>query len=73
MMHYNYIGGMGIGFFYQLLIFAIFFLVVWWLIKSNPSLGKKGASNPSEILKMRLAKGEISKKEYEELKKEIIK
>jgi putative membrane protein len=66
--------GMGYGWLFQLAIFVIFFLVVWWLLRSNPSFMKgesKPGESPSDILKRRLAKGEITKKEYAELKKEI--
>lgn len=62
-------GMMGYGWLFQLIIFAVFFLVVWWLLKSNNF--RKDEGTPSEILKKRLAKGEITKKQYEELKKEI--
>jgi len=65
--------GMGYGWIFQIVIFVIFFFVVWWLLKNNSVM--KGESNqnetPSEILKRRLVKGEITKKEYNELKKEI--
>jgi putative membrane protein len=58
--------GMGYGWLFQLAVFILFFLVVWWLLKSQ-----KDSQSPSEILKTRLAKGEITKEEYHTLKKEI--
>lgn len=65
--------GMGYGWIFQIIIFVIFFIVVWWLLKNNNVI--KNESNqkesPLDILKRRLAKGELNKKEYEELKKEI--
>lgn len=65
--------GIGNGWLFQIIILVIFFLIVWWLLKRNPSF-IKGASNESasEILKRRFANGEITKKEYEQLKKEIM-
>lgn len=72
MMHYYGSWGMGFGFLFQLLIFVAFFLIVWWVIKNHHGFGKGFSSEePIDILKKRLAKGEISKKEFEELKKEI--
>jgi len=62
-MHTGYFG---LGWLFQLLVFVAFFAVVWWLLK-----GSKGSEGPEQILKRRLASGEISKKEYEALKKEI--
>ena len=59
----------GYGWIFQVLIFIAFFLVVWWLIKEQPKRVKK--EKPIDILKRRLASGEISRQEFEELKKEI--
>ena len=64
MMH----GGFGFGWIIQIIIFVAFFAIVWWLLRSNQMQKTESAS---EILKKRLVSGEISKKEYEELKKEI--
>lgn len=58
----------GFGWIIQIIIFIAFFAIVWWLLRSNQMQKTESAS---EILKKRLASGEISKKEYEELKKEI--
>ena len=65
-MH-NGIFGMGYGIITQIVIFALFFLIVWWLIKKNPQSQEKAI----DILKKRLAAGEITKKQFEQLKKEI--
>ncbi len=71
MMDYMYYGhgGMGFGWIYQLLIFILFVGVMFWILNSN----KQNYSNKSalDILNERLAKGEISVKEYKELKKEL--
>jgi putative membrane protein len=66
--------GIGYGWIFQIIIFILFFLVVWWLMKNNSSAFKQEKApneNPADILKRRLAKGEITKKEFEELKKDI--
>lgn len=65
-------GGFGMGFgwiFMLLLIGAVIWLIVT-LTNQARSDGKIG-DDASEILKRRYAKGEISKKEYEEMKKEL--
>jgi len=60
-----------------------FMMVVWWgliilgvIALGKVLLGKNTPSNtqssPLEILKRRYAKGEISKDEYENLKKDIL-
>lgn len=70
----GHMGGMySYGWLYQILIFIIFFLIVYWLIKSNQNtiISTKTEELPIDILKRRLAKGDITKKEFESLKKEI--
>ena len=66
----GFFGMMGFGWIFQILIFVIFFLVVWWLIRTDRA-GRKEIEGPGQILKRRLAKGEITKKEYDILRKEI--
>ena len=70
MMGYGYLG---FGWLFQIIILVLFFLVVWWMIKSAGSFGFKYGTNETalDILKKRLAKGEIDQKEYERLKKEV--
>jgi putative membrane protein len=58
------------GWILQVLIFVLFFLIVWWLMKSG-RFTQQQQETAEEILKKRLAKGEITKKEYDSLKKEI--
>lgn len=57
----------GFGMLVQLLLFVTFIMVILWVVKS----GRYSEESAEEILKKRLAKGEISKKEYLELRKEI--
>ncbi len=54
---------------FWLLVFAALVLVVIWLYKQVAG-GISGAS-ASEILKRRYAKGELSKKQYDEMRKEL--
>ena len=66
------LGGMffpGFGIFLQLIIFIGFLTIIYWVIKSGNN--GKASLSPEEILKIRLAKGEITKKEYQDLKKEL--
>lgn len=65
-------GFMGFGWLFQLVILVLFFAVVWWMLKSSSSFGfRAGGETAMDILKKRLAKGEIDSKEFEKLKKEI--
>ena len=61
--------GMGFGFIFMLLFWGALILLVITLINASQS-GKKD-EDPSIILKKRYAKGEINKKQYEEMKKEL--
>ena len=63
--------GMGFGFIFML----IFWGVLIWLVVALINAGQSGRKeeDPSVILKKRYASGEISKKQYEEMKKELLK
>ena len=61
--------GMGFGFIFMLLFWGVLIWLVVTLINAGQS-GKK-EEDPSIILKKRYASGEISKKQYEEMKKEL--
>ena len=71
MMHYY--AGQGyfpfFGVLFHLIPIVLFFLIIYWLVSSS----KMSSDSAEEILKKRLARGEITKKEYEILKKEISK
>ncbi len=54
------------GWIFQLLILVAFFLIIYWVFKGN-----KISESALEILDKRYAKGEISKKEFEKIKKDI--
>jgi len=66
-------GWMIFGWLFMILFWALVILAIVWLIKTL--VGKTGGQDKNltgrEILKRRYAKGEISKKEFEEIKKEI--
>ena len=61
--------GMGFGFILMLLFWGALIWLVVTLISTSQS-GKK-EEYPLNILKKRYASGEISKKQYEEMKKEL--
>jgi putative membrane protein len=57
----------GYAFLFNIVFWAIIvWLIVWIIIKS-----KKSKQSPIEILKARYANGELSKKQFEKMKKEI--
>src|SRR3989344_1312719 len=62
--------GMGFGFFFMLLFWGLIIWLIVTLINSAQS-NKKDDSDPLTILKKRFAKGEITKKQFEEMKKGI--
>jgi putative membrane protein len=64
--------GYGFGYLGWILM-VLFWVGIIWLIVWLINQGKKGHSGKTadEILKERYAKGEISKKEFDEIKKEI--
>ncbi len=64
--------GMGLGVLIMLIIWAgIIALIVWVSVKAVRSGSKSSTETPLEIAKKRYAKGEISKKEFEQLKKDL--
>jgi len=67
--HWMYGGFM--MFFWILLIVGLVFFIKWIVDQGRSDKGKSKES-ALEILKKRYAKGEISKEEFEEKKKEIV-
>lgn len=74
MMHYG--SGMhgifpGYGWLFQLLILTLLILIFWWLLKGSGYGYGKGKETPLEIIERRYAAGEINRKEYQQLKRDI--
>jgi putative membrane protein len=77
MVHDGFMGGMGYGYgwIFWIAIIAIIALTVFLIIrftnqnKSNRDIGKGETS--LDILQRRYAKGEISKEEFERMKKDL--
>ncbi len=63
--------GMGLGMLIMIIFWAgLIALVVWIVVKAVRS-GKSTSETPLDIAKARYARGEISKKEFEQLKKDL--
>lgn len=60
----------GYGWILQALILALIVLVVWWLLRSGKT-PYSPKDTPLDILKKRYARGEITKKEFNTLKKDL--
>ncbi len=70
MMQYGY-GGMGIlGFLFMALVFVLVLLSVIWLVKSL-FLASGTGSGAKAILAERYARGELTRKEYDQMRKDI--
>jgi len=64
--------GMGIwGILTMLVFWVAFILLIVWLVKTIVASSSSGASNAKSILDQRYARGEITRKEYEQMKKDI--
>ena len=78
-MHYYYGGGLGFLWMFIMLLLWIFIIgIIIWLViyairKSENKTYKNHEKDALETAKKRYAKGEITKKEYEEIKKELSK
>ena len=70
-------GGMGwigmiLGFiFFILIIIGVIFLIVWLVRRTGSSVPEKTSTHSLEILKERYAKGELTKEQYDNMKKEL--
>ncbi len=64
--------GMGFGFLFMLLFWGLIIWLIVTLVNANQS-GKKESEDSLTILKKRYASGEITKKQYEEMRKELLK
>ena len=66
----NLCWGMGWGMWF---IPLLIILLIYFLVKNNwQTKDGQSAESPMEILKKRYAKGEITKEQFEEMKKDIL-
>ncbi|MBI4304571.1 MAG: SHOCT domain-containing protein [Chloroflexi bacterium] len=79
MMGPGMMGGFGGGWFMLVLMVIFWGLVIWGIVAlvrgiASPSGGESSRQGDSalEILKRRYARGEISKEEFEERKKDLV-
>ena len=63
--------GVGFGFLFMLLFWGLIIWLIVTLINASQS-GKAESEDSLTILKKRYASGEITKKHYEEMKKELV-
>ena len=64
--------GMGLfGFFFMILFWIVIIWAIYWFIQ-NVISQQKPQKEPIEILKERYAKGEITKEEFENMKKDLL-
>jgi putative membrane protein len=70
MMHYGF--GYG-GMFMWIIFLLVIGLLVYVIVQSQKTKGQTPTQNedPLDVLKRRYAKGEISKEEYEKMKKDL--
>ncbi len=70
MMYYGYMGLFGgLG---MLVFWGLFIWLVIWLIRQNTPINQSSKDSPMDILKKRYAQGEITKKQFDEMKKELM-
>ena len=72
-MNYGMIGGWGfLGFFFWIILIAGIVLLVIWLTRKLPEKQRSSTDESAlEILKKRYARGEISRDDFEKMKKDI--
>jgi putative membrane protein len=72
MMYYGHGYGYG-GMFMWIIILIVVGLVVYFIVRGQKTKGQKPTQNEShlDILKQRYAKGDITKEEYERIKKDL--
>ena len=66
-------GMMGVGLGFGMLLMVLFWALIIWLIVAfvKSVAGNESSEEPLAILKKRYAKGEITKKQFESMRKEI--
>ena len=76
MMHWGDYGwGMGFGWIFMILFWALVILGIVYTVQAiSRRAGRSGAEEtPLDILKMRYAKGEITREDFERMKDDILK
>jgi putative membrane protein len=63
-------GGMFFGILFWILIIVVAYLLIKWLVEQNKTRGG-GEKSALDIAKERYARGEITKEEFEEMKKRL--
>ena len=63
--------GMGLGILIMIIFWAGLIALIAWIIVKAVRSGKSTSETPLDIAKARYARGEISKKEFEQLKKDL--
>ena len=65
--------GMIFGFiFFVAIVIGVILLIVWLVKRSGYGVTDKTSTHSLEILKERYAKGELTKEQYENMKKELV-
>ncbi len=63
---------MGYGWFFQLLLLLLLLFIFWWLLRSGQQgYAVSSRERPLEVLQRRYASGELSRKEYLRLKRDL--
>jgi putative membrane protein len=68
-------GGMGYGYggsFMWILLLVVIGLIVFLILQNVQTGSRTDQESPLDILKKRFAKGEITKEEYEEMKRKLL-
>lgn len=68
-------GGIGMIFgfiFFVAILIGVIFLIVWLVRRPGYNINDKTSTRSLEILKERYAKGELTKEQYEIMKKELM-
>ncbi|MGZ5550238.1 MAG: SHOCT domain-containing protein [Nitrososphaeraceae archaeon] len=69
------LGGFGMIFgfiFFMAIVIGVILLIVWLVRRTGYSVTDKTSTHSLDILKERYAKGELTKEQYEIMKKELI-
>jgi len=75
MMGFGGFGGIGMIFgfiFFILIVIGVIFLIIWLVKRSGYSATDKTSTKSIEVLKERYAKGELTKEQYENMKKDLL-